>query len=132
MVPYLPLVAAAGDGAMEGLYVSAPFYLAEGDVSPWVKSFQEKYKKRFGKMPAIQAQSAYVMADIFIQAMKTLGDDITVDRLIAALENISHYEDPFDGPSLSFSKTKHAATDKLVLSQVRDKKWVVVKKDLPY
>ncbi len=55
-----------------------------------------------------------------------------MDKLLAELEKIRDYKDPFGGPSLSFGPDKHQASDSLYLSQVVDGKWTVVVKDLPY
>jgi branched-chain amino acid transport system permease protein len=53
-------------------------------------------------------------------------------RALAALEGIDYYEDPFGGPSLSFSATKHQGGDYLTFYQVQDGKWEIVEKSVPF
>ena len=52
--------------------------------------------------------------------------------MLAALEGIDHYENPFGGPSISFSATKHMGGDYLNLYQVEGGKWKTVAEALPY
>ena len=72
------------------------------------------------------------MGDLVVSALQAAGPDPTVDKVLAALETVDYYEDPFGGPSLSFSPTKHQGGDYLYLYQVRDGKWEIVEKNLPY
>ena len=67
-----------------------------------------------------------------IRAMEAAGRDLTTEKMLAALEQIREYEDPFGGPTLSFSPEKHQGSDALYLSQIIDGRWTVVEKDLPY
>jgi branched-chain amino acid transport system substrate-binding protein len=52
--------------------------------------------------------------------------------MLDALEQVQNYEDPFGGPTLSFSETKHQGSDYLFLSQIVDGKWVILEKNIPY
>jgi branched-chain amino acid transport system substrate-binding protein len=52
--------------------------------------------------------------------------------MLAALEGISRYDNPFGGPTISFSAQKHMAGDYLNLYQVIDRKWVTVAESLPF
>ena len=61
-----------------------------------------------------------------------MGRDLTVDKMLAEIEKIDRYEDPFGGPTLSFSPDKHQGSDFLLLAQVIDGKWTVVEERLPY
>ena len=86
----------------------------------------------FGEAPNIQAQVGYVTTDLMIRAMEAAGRDLTVDGLLAELEKIQNYEDPFGGPSLSFGPEKHQGSDSLYLSQVVNGEWKIVDRELPY
>ncbi len=133
MTPYMPLVAEAGNGATEGLYLVSPFLIADfNDGDAWRKDFFDRYNAKFGAAPAAQAQIGYNAADIVVKALEAAGPDLTVARLTAALEGISGYQDPFGGPSLSFAADKHHGSDSLVLVQAKDKKWTHVASDLSY
>jgi len=134
MVPYTREVASSSDGGMDGLYVSAPFVLIdlEGDNSEWVRNWVEEYIELFGEEPVGQAQIGYVIADLTVRALDSAGPDVTMDAFLAGLESITDYPDPFGGPSMSLSATKHVGGDYLVLSQVQNGKWVVVEPELDY
>ena len=135
MVPYLPEVARAADGKMEGFYAVAPFYVPDFTAvqeGSWVADWHSSYIERNGSEPAAQSVIGYVIADVFIMALEAAGPEPTVEKVLAALESISDYKDPFGGPTLSFSPTKHMGGNWLNLYQVKDGKWTTVKESLPY
>ena len=136
MVPYVPEVAAAANGAMEGFYAVASYYFpdfeAEVAAGTWVGEWSKEYTEIFGEKPAPQAVSGYLIADLVVRALEAAGPEPTVEKVLAALESIEAYEDPFGGPSLSFSRTKHQGGDYLNLYQVRGGKWVTIEANLPY
>ena len=136
MVPYLHEVAIAADGGMNGLYTVAPFKLISiadaADTETWVGRWAQAYREQFGEDPSPQSQIGYVMADLVVRALEAAGPDVSTDKVLAALEAIDHYEDPFGGPSLSFSPDKHQGSDYLNLYQVVDQEWQVVAEGLPY
>jgi branched-chain amino acid transport system substrate-binding protein len=135
MVPYLPEIPGAANGGMEGLYAAAPFFIPDflGLIEDdWVSNWHQHYLTEFGDEPAAQSVMGYVMADLLIMALEAAGPDVTVDKMLAALEGISGYENPFGGPTVSFSPTKHMGGDYVNLYQVRDGKWETVAESLPY
>jgi branched-chain amino acid transport system substrate-binding protein len=135
MVPYLPEIPSAADGGMNGFYAIAPIFVQDFDeIAPgsWVGQWREAYLDAYGEAPAAQSVMGYVMADLLVRGLEGAGPDLTVDKFVAALEAIDHYEDPFGGPSLSFSAEKHVAGNTLNLYQVVDQKWVTVAESLPY
>jgi len=141
MVPYLPEVPPAADGGMEGLYAAAPFYVpdfssvtdnASATDNEWVATWHAAYVDAFDEEPAAQSVIGYVMADLLVMSLEAAGPDLTVEKTLAALETISGYENPFGGPTLSFSPEKHMGGDYLNLYQVQDRKWVTVAESLPY
>jgi len=135
MVSYVPEVAAAGDGSTEGLYAVASFYMPPFNSAPagsWVANWYAKYLDLFNEEPAAQSIIGYVIADLTVRALEGAGPDVTVEKVLAALEKIENYEDPFGGPSLTFSPTKHQGGDYLYLYQVRDGKWEIVDEEIPF
>jgi len=134
MVAYMPLVAAAAGGAMEGMYLVAPIYLPEHTevTNDTAKVFLNKYKEQYGKDAAVQAIIGYNSIEIFAQAVEKSGDNITTDTVAKALESIGTYEDPFGGASLTFNEKKHHGSDSMLLYQVQGSKFVPVVKGLPY
>jgi len=135
MVPYLPEIASAADGGMEGLYAVAPFFVPDfaGEISDdWIAAWHTSYVDNFGDEPAAQSVIGYVMADLLVESLEAAGPDLTVEKMLAALEKIEKYDNPFGGPTISFSATKHMGGDYLNLYQVADGKWKTVAEALPY
>jgi branched-chain amino acid transport system substrate-binding protein len=135
MVPYVPEIPKAANGGMEGFYTTAPFFIPdfESDLSDaWVKGWYREYVEHFNEEPAAQSIVGYVIGDLLIKALEAAGPDLTVENMLAALEAIERYDDPFGGPSLSFSASKHIAGDHLNLYQVQGGKWVTVAEALEY
>jgi len=136
MVMLDPLVAAAADGGMEGLYSAGPLVVADlnedSEAGAWRRDWYARYVDAFGEQPNLQSQVAWLTTDLMIKAMERAGPGLTTAKMLAELEGISEYEDPFGGPTMSFSPEKHQAVDSIYLSQVVDGKWVLVEKDLAY
>lgn len=133
MVSYIPVVAEAANGAMNGYYAVSPVLIADyhdGDKAR--AGFYEAYKARFGSEPTMQSQIGYVSADLLVKAMEAAGRDLTVEGVTEALENIKGYEDPFGGPTISFGPNKRFGGDSLVLVQVDGTDWKLLQESLPY
>ncbi len=90
------------------------------------------YVDKFGEEPAAQSVMGYVMADLLVKSLEAAGPDVTVDKMVAGLEGIGQYDNPFGGPSISFSASKHMAGDSLNLYQVKDGSWITAAESLPY
>jgi branched-chain amino acid transport system substrate-binding protein len=135
MVPYLPEIAIADDGGMNGMYAVAPFFVPDFenvDPDSWVGRWSASYRERFGEEPAAQAVMGYVSTDLTIIGLEKAGPDLTVENLVAGLESISNYQDPFGNLELSLTPTKHVATNYLNLYQVQDQKWVTIEEKVPF
>ncbi|MGX6570730.1 Amino acid ABC transporter substrate-binding protein [Cupriavidus necator] len=120
-------VSEAPNGATEGLYAMSAFDPAYPDA-PLVatRDWAAHYIARFKSRPNIASQMSYIGADLLVQALEKAGRDLTVDKLIAAMESIQAYRDPFGGPLLGFGQGKHTGTRQLILQQVRGGRWVRV------
>jgi branched-chain amino acid transport system substrate-binding protein len=135
MVSYVPEIAQAGDSRTEGLYAVASFYMPpfrEAAPDSWVAKWYARYLELFGEEPAAQSIIGYVIADLTVRALEAAGPEPTVPKVLAALESIENYEDPFGGPSLTFSPTKHQGGNYLYLYEVVDGQWKVVEERLPF
>ncbi|MBT8100551.1 MAG: ABC transporter substrate-binding protein [Gammaproteobacteria bacterium] len=136
MVSYVPQVSAAANGATEGLYASASFYVPEFAeevaAGSWIGDWYKNYVAAFGEEPAPQSVIGYVIGDLVVRALTEAGSDLTLDKVLAALERIERYEDPFGGPTLSFSPSKHQGGDYLNLYQVQNGRWITVETNLSY
>ncbi len=135
MVSYVPEVAQASGRRTEGLYAAASFYMPvfkQAEPGSWVADWYARYKKMYGDEPAAQSIIGYVIADLTVRALEAAGPELTTEKVLAALESIENYEDPFGGPTLTFSPTKHQGGDYLYLYQVIDSQWQVVEERIPY
>jgi branched-chain amino acid transport system substrate-binding protein len=136
MVPYMPSMAVAADGGMNGMYSVASFrlpdYDAEVAADSWIGQWYTKYLDRYGSEPGAQSTIGYVIADLTVRALEAAGPEVTTDKVLAGLEAISRYEDPFGGPSLSFSAEKHQGGDYLDVYQIQGSKWVTVAEGIEY
>lgn len=136
MVMLDPLVAAAANGRMEGLYSAGPLAMPDleedSEAGQWRRDWIRRYEDQFGQKPNVQSQIGYVTTDLMIKSMEAAGPELTTDKMLAELEKVKDYVDPFGGPNISFGPEKHQGTDSIYLSQVVDGKWQVVEKNLPY
>lgn len=133
MVSYLPVVAQAGSGAMEGLYIVSPVANAVWDDGDQFRSdFVTRYRAAFNEDPTVQSQAGWLSADLLIRAIEDAGPDLNVDTLMAAINGLTDIPDPFGGPTISFSAEKRFGGNSLFLVQVEDSKWVIREENLPY
>jgi len=109
-----------------------PDFDVEVEAGTWVGKWSERYLETYGEAPAPQAVIGYVIGDLIVRSLEQAGPDITLEKVLAALETIDAYEDPFGGPTLSFSPTKHQGGDYLNLYQVSDGKWVTVEEKISF
>ena len=135
MVPYLPEIPPSAEGGMEGMYAAAPFYVpnfTDAEEGTWRRDWYETYVAEHGEEPAAQSVIGYVMADLLVKGLESAGPDLTVEKLVLAMERIDNYQDPFGGPSLSFGADKHVGGNCLNLYQVVDWRWKTIAESLPY
>jgi branched-chain amino acid transport system substrate-binding protein len=135
MVSYVPEIAHASDMRTEGLYTVASFYMPPFKAAPpdsWAAQWYASYLELFDEEPAAQSIIGYVIADLTVRALEAAGPDLTRDKVLAGLETIRNYEDPFGGPSLTFSPTKHQGGDYLYLYEVVDSEWQVAEERIPF
>lgn len=135
MVSYVPEIAQASGRRTEGLYTVASFYMPDFKAAPagsWISQWYARYLELFDEEPAAQSIIGYVTADLTVRALEAAGPEVTVEKVLAALESIENYEDPFGGPSLSFSPTKHQGGNYLYLYEVVDSQWKVVEEKIPF
>ncbi len=136
MVSYVAEVAEAANGVTDGLYSASSFFVPDFEpevaADSWLGQWYESYVSKFGEEPAPQSIIGYVSADLVVRALQQAGPNVTLAKVLAALESIDNYEDPFGGPSLSFSATKHQGGDYLRFYQVQDGKWEIVEQSIPF
>jgi branched-chain amino acid transport system substrate-binding protein len=97
-----------------------------------VKTFVEKYKKKFNIEPNIGAVYGYVAADLTVQGLKNAGKDLTLDSFIKGMEAIKGYKDIFNGPQVSFGPNIRQGANSSFLAEVKGGKWVRVTEPLGF
>jgi branched-chain amino acid transport system substrate-binding protein len=135
MVSYVPEVAQASDMRTEGLFAVASFYMPpfkSAEPGSWEAEWYARYLEMFDEESAAQSIIGYVIADLTVRALEAAGPDLTLEKVLAALETIENYEDPFGGPTLTFSPTKHQGGDYLYLYEVVDSQWQVAEERIPF
>lgn len=120
-----PPVASAPGGVSEGYMAMAQMVTAYPDdankaAADWVR----RYVVRFKIQPDVYGQLMYTWADMVVAALERAGKDLTVDRLVAALEATRGYQDVFGSPVQSLGPDKHLSIDESLLVQVRNGRWL--------
>ena len=125
---YSQVIAEQKSGAGEGYYAFVPIALVYEDdetLAPEVRAWLARYRERFGEAPDLPPMLGYRAADLALRGLEIAGRDLTREKMIAALESLSNYVDPF-GNTLSFGPNDHKGVDHSTLSQVRDGRWVTL------
>jgi branched-chain amino acid transport system substrate-binding protein len=126
-------IAAVETGASEGYYafVHIAMLYRDDEMSPEVSRWYDRYTERFGVEPGYPAIEGYRNAGLLVDAMELAGPELNVERLVAALESMSDYEDIF-GYRLSFGPGDHNGVSESVLMTVRDGRWVKLQESVTY
>jgi branched-chain amino acid transport system substrate-binding protein len=126
-------VASAAGGITDGYFAmtSQPVVYSD-EASGRAKEFMEAYRARYKQDASGLEQGAYVIADIFVEALRRAGKDLTMDSLVKALESIDSYANPFADGTISFSATKHLGFDQVFLAVVEGGRWKTLEKGLKY
>ena len=126
------VVASAKNNATEGFYVatsaSAPY--RDSNPTPAQMDLIERFNKRYGEDPSGASIYAHMQTKLLIKALEDAGPDLTVDKFIAAMENIKDFDDGIGTPLHTFSSTSHVGTDGVLLDVVKGGKFVPVADDI--
>lgn len=126
------VVASAKNNATEGFYVAtsarAPY--RDSNPTPAQMDLIERFNKRYGEDPSGASIYAHMQTKLLIQALQDAGRDLTVDKFIAAMENIKDFDDGIGTPLHTFSNTSHVGTDGVLLDVVKGGKFVPVADDI--
>ena len=104
---------------------------ADDEKSPEVQAWWDKYVELYGAEPDLPAMEGYRAADLVVTALENAGPDLTVERLVSAVEGITDYQDIF-GYKVSFSPEKHSGAAASVFSQVQNGRWVTLQQSISY
>jgi branched-chain amino acid transport system substrate-binding protein len=104
---------------------------AEDEKTPEVQAWWDQYVELYGQEPDLPAMEGYRGADLVVMALDRAGRDLTVDKLVGAIEGITDYQDIF-GYKVSFSPEKHSGATTSALSQVQGGRWVTLEQSISY
>lgn len=122
---YAPIVAELGKGAVDGLYAGAMTPIPYPDTaSPDVLDWIGRYKPKFNQDPNIEAVVGYMVIVTAAMGMENAGRDLTVDSLVAGLEQIREHRNIFGTSPISFTPDDHLATRHTFLAQIQNGRWV--------
>jgi len=117
------IVASAQGNATQGYYVAGSTRaLYRDSATPNQLAFIEKYEARYGTTPPVGTQYGYLPTKVLIAALEKAGRDLTVNKLIAAMEQIRDFDDGIGTPLHSYTPTSHSGSDSVFLDQVQDGK----------
>ena len=130
---YGNVIAEQESGSGEGYYAFVPIAVLyeDDELSAEVRAWYDGYVERFGENPGLPAMIGYRGVDLTAKALEIAGRDLTRDKLIAAMESITEYEDLF-GYKLTFGPNDHKGVDESLLSQVQNGRWVTLDKSISY
>jgi branched-chain amino acid transport system substrate-binding protein len=124
-------VPALGKELTEGFYAVGGMEVPYRDTAKGkAKDWAEAYFKTYGTEPNTQAALGYNDIMTFAHYAKLAGKDLTGQKFLAALESGDVFQDIFNSPPAKFSATEHLSATVYLLQQVKDGRWVVLKRDL--
>ena len=126
------VVASAKNNATEGFYVATSARAPYRDNNPTAAQMDliERFNKRYGEDPSGASIYAHMQTKLLIKALEDAGRGLTVDKFIAAMENIKDFDDGIGTPLHTFSSTSHVGTDGVLLDVVKGGKFVPVANDI--
>jgi branched-chain amino acid transport system substrate-binding protein len=124
-------VPALGKDVTEGFYAVGGMEIPYRDTAKGpAKEWAEKYFKLYNTEPNTQSALGYDEVMTFAHYAKLAGKDLTGQKFLAAMESGDVFQDIFGSPPVKFSKTDHLSATVFLLQQVKDGRWVVLKRDL--
>lgn len=127
------IVSSAQGNATEGFYSAGYFPMPYYDtVKPEVKAWWDRYKAKFNQDPNIGSLYGYDAMDTVIRGLQNAGPNLTTDSFVKGMEQINSYADLFGGPVQSFGPDKHWGSKTIVISQVRNGRYVAVSEPVGY
>ncbi len=119
----------SGEGYYAFVHIAKLY--ADDEMTPEVRTWWDEYIARYDVEPDLPAMEGYRAADLTVTALEAAGRELTVESLLAAVEDINDYHDIF-GYRVSFSAIKHSGATESVLSQVQDRRWVKLEQSISY
>lgn len=124
-------VPALGKELTEGFYAVGGMEIPYRDTATGkAKEWAEAYFKAYNMEPNTQSALGYNDVMTFAHYAKLAGKDLTGQKFLAAMESGDVFQDIFNSPAVKFSPTQHLSATVFLLQQIKDGRWVVLKRDL--
>ena len=122
-------IAKVPGGITNGLYAAAGWsdLVARMD-DPEVKKFSEAYTKASGEQfPSTGAVLGYSAATTLVNALEAAGPELTTESFIKGMESLD-YRDPISDNQVDYGPEERKGADEIIISQVTDGDWKVLKR----
>jgi branched-chain amino acid transport system substrate-binding protein len=120
-----------GKDVVEGFYAVGGMEIPYRDTANGkAKDWAELYFKTYGTEPNTQSALGYNEVMTFAHYAKLAGKDLTGKKFLDAMESGDVFQDIFNSPPVKFSKTNHLSATVFLLQEVKNGRWVVLKRDL--
>lgn len=124
---YTDLIHKLGGAAMDGLYATMTVqnpYMDE--ASPALRAWATKYKAKFNEDPTVFSAYGQIIVNSFVAAAQKVGQNLTTDAFISAMDSMTFPADIFGSPPMSFTAQKRLGSNASRLSQLQNARWVAV------
>ena len=122
-------IAKVPGGITNGLYAAAGWsdLVARMD-DPEVQAFSKAYVEASGEQfPGTGAVLGYSAATTLVKALEAAGPDLTTESFIKGMESLD-YRDPISDNQVDYGPEERKGADEIILSQVVDGNWKVLKR----
>ena len=130
---YFSVVAEQPNGIMDGLYclngIVVPYYDTASDLE---KDWWDRFRSIYSYEPNSGAIYGYIYADIFIEAVKRAGKDLSVKSFVSAMESLENYADPLRTGTVTFTDTHRQGSNISYFFQVQNGKFEVISGPINY
>ena len=107
------------------LCMTSVIFANADDPRPAVQAFVRNYKQRYGRDPNFAAQIGYTAANTLIQGLQNAGRTLTVDSLVAGMEQIKGLQDIFGSPPMTFGPDQRLGSNMSYIAVVKGGKWAL-------
>ena len=130
---YFSVVAEQPNGIMDGLYclngIVVPYYDTASNLE---KDWWDRFRSIYSYEPNSGAIYGYIYADIFIEAVKRAGKDLSVKSFVSAMESLENYADPLRTGTVTFTDTQRQGSNISYFFQVQNGKFEVISGPINY
>ena len=122
-------IAKVPGGVTNGLYAAAGWsdIVARMD-DPEVKAFSEAYTKASGEpFPGTGAVLGRSAAETVVRALEAAGPELTTESFIKGMESLN-FRDPISDNQVDYGPEERKGADEVIISQVQEGDWKVLKR----